>query len=313
MTGLLGYNLLSDANSIDPTLVYADGLIITAITNGIFDHLYITNDVDAVYNTTKPDGWDYDTIINVDFDGNIAGGNAGPISNVTEVKIKRRPVGTFDWTTIKVIPINDPSELTFIFNDNLALNNTNYEYAFVPVTEGVEGAYTVEQVLAQFRGVFICDDQDIYRFYYGTQYGTGTQTQTIGVYNTFNRKYPVVITNAALNYMTGSVSGRVMPVNYAEDIYDQETGEKIDTHKIDPNDVRIRRDQLLQFLTNKKPKIIKDWNNNAWLCFITGNPSVAYENNVGMGMVSVNANWTETGDPESKADLFANGLIPTEE
>ena len=69
----------------------------------------------------------------------------------------------------------------------------------------------------------------------------------------------------------------------------------------------------LNFLTNKKPKLIKDWNGNAWLCYITGNPSVTYDNNYGMGVTTVDTAWTEIGDPTNKSDLYAAGMIPTEE
>ena len=62
-------------------------------------------------------------------------------------------------------------------------------------------------------------------------------------------------------------------------------------------------------LTNKKPKIIKDWNGQAWLCIITGNPSTSYISNTGMGLMSISADWTEVGDVNNQDDLYANGLL----
>ena len=302
MTGLLGYNFLSDVNSIDPTITIINNLTITAVMNGIFDHLYITRNVTEEYNTTKPEDWDFDTIIDVDFDGNISGGNIGEVAgNITAVRIKRRELGEFEWTTIREIQINDPSELTFIINDYLNLNDRTYEYAFVPIMEGTEGEYIIDQVFSEFRGVFICDVDDIFKHYFQVQYGNSTRNQSVGVYQTFNRQYPTIITNAALNYLTGSLSGKIMPEDF------------LDNRTVDREQIRIRTNLLLNFLTNKKPKLIKDWNGNAWLCYITGNPSVTYDNNYGMGVTTVDTAWTEIGNPTNKSDLYAAGMIPTEE
>ena len=302
MTGLLGYNFLSDGNSIDPTITIVNNLTITAVMNGIFDHLYITRNVTEEYNTTKPEDWDFNTIIDVDFDGNISGGNIGDIaSEITSVRIKRRELGQFDWTTIREIQINDSNELTFVINDYLNLNDRTYEYAFVPVVENTEGEYIIEQVLSEFRGVFICDVDDIFKHYFEVSYGGNTRNQSVGVYQTFNRQYPVIITNASLNYLSGSISGKIMPEDY------------LNTRQVDRKQIGIRTNLLLNFLTNKKPKLIKDWNGNAWLCYITGNPSVSYDNNYGMGVTTVNTAWTEIGDPTNKSDLYVAGMIPTEE
>ena len=38
---------------------------------------------------------------------------------------------------------------------------------------------------------------------------------------------------------------------------------------------------------------------------------IIYDNNYGQGMFKVSAPWTEVGDPNSKDDLYENGLIPT--
>ena len=65
-------------------------------------------------------------------------------------------------------------------------------------------------------------------------------------------------------------------------------------------------------MTNKRPKIIKDFNGNAWLIYIIDNVSIDYKNNWGMGIADIAATWIETGDVNNKSDLYKNGLIPTE-
>ena len=218
---------------------------------------------------------------------------------VTSVRVKRRIKGTFEWITIREIPVAKPTDLSFIITDNLAAYDTEYEYAFVPMRQGVEGSYIIESILSKFQGVFICDTNSIFRFQAGVEYNNMATNQQIGVFQPYNRKYPVVVSNSLMQYKTGSIGGWVLPENY-------EGGQQIVG-----SEVMKQKELLLNMLTNKKPKIIKDMNGNNWLVYFTGNPNVAYDNNSGQTMVKVNAEWTEIGDSNDKTDLFENGLIPT--
>ena len=40
---------------------------------------------------------------------------------------------------------------------------------------------------------------------------------------------------------------------------------------------------------------------------------MTYDNNYGMGVTTVDTAWTEIGNPTNKSDLYAAGMIPTEE
>ncbi len=300
MIGIVGYNFCSDGNSVDPTPTDINDITYTKIQNGIFDHFNVTKNVVFDYTSIKPTDWDVDTIMNADFKGNVSAGNVAQVaSGVTSVRIKRRIKGTFDWITIREIPIADPSDMSFIITDNLAAYNTEYEYAFVPMLQGVEGSYIIESVISKFQGVFICDIDSIFRLQAGVEYSNMATNQQIGVFQPYNRKYPVVVSNSLMQYKTGSIGGWVLPEDYDE------------TRRTTGSEVMKQKELLLNMLTNKKPKIIKDMNGNNWLVYFTGNPSVTYDNNVGQSMVKVNAEWTEVGDSNDKTDLFENGLIPT--
>ena len=50
-------------------------------------------------------------------------------------------------------------------------------------------------------------------------------------------------------------------------------------------------------------------NGNIWLFCITGNPSISYNNNYGMGIASVSFDWTEQGKYDNEDDLYDNGFI----
>ena len=302
MIGLLGYNFCSDGNALDPMPTSVNNITTTTIQNGIYDHFYAGYDVASEYSHALPTAWDFNTIMDCNFENNISAGNIDDLtSNISGVKIKRREKGTFDWTTIKEIAVTSIDDLSFIFTDNLASNYTQYEYAYVPITGQTEGSYTVSEVYSKFKGVFICDVNTIYKFYADIEYGSTDSVQKIGTYEPFGRKYPVMVSNGLLGYDTGTVSALIVPKNFSE------------THEFDRQAITKERNTLFKWLTNKKPKMLKDWNSSEWLCIITGNPQTDYESNYGMGIQRMTAEWTQTGDPKEKADLYANGLIPRED
>lgn len=300
MIGFIGYNFCSDGNSADPTPTNINNITNTRLQNGIFDHFNVTRNVAFDYNSIIPTDWDIDTIMNADFKGNASAGNVSQMAaGITSIRVKRRVKGTFDWITIKQISVSKPEDLSFVITDNLNAYNTEYEYAFVPVMEDVEGSYIIESILSKFEGVFVCDVDTVFKFHAGVEYNNNTSNQQVGVFQPYNRKYPVVVSNSIMNYQTGSIGGWVLPNDFDDNR--------------NPSRIAITKEKegLLKFLLNKKPKIIKDMNGNSWLVYFTGNPTLSYDNNYGQGMVKVSAEWTEVGNPNDKTDLYENGLIPT--
>ena len=300
MIGLIGYNFCADGNALDPTPTDVNNITYTRVQNGIFDHFNVSRDTSFDYSSIVPTDWDANTLMNADFAGNTSAGNVAQVaSGVTSVRVKRRIKGTFDWITIREIPVSKPEDMSFVITDNLNAYNVEYEYAFVPVMEDVEGSYIIESILSKFEGVFICDIDTVFKFYAGVEYDGNDAVQQVGVFQPFNRKYPIVVSNSIMQYQTGSIGGWVLPEDYE------------DTHVFDRSKIVKEKEVLLNFLMNKKPKILKDMNGNDWLVYFTGNPTVTYDNNYGQGMLKVAAKWTEVGDPNDKTDLYENGLIPT--
>ena len=217
--------------------------------------------------------------------------------DVKMLKLKRRKYGDFNWVTLNSATIIPTRPYDVVWHDNLAQSGVTYEYAVVPVSSGLEGRYVTDNILAQFNGLFICSKDKIYKLYEGIAYGSGQREQKVGVFEPYGRKYPIVTSNANINYDTGSFSGLILPENYME------------TGKIDRKAIVERKDAILDFLTNKSAKIIKDFNTNIWLCMITGSPSVTYENSLGMGVVSIDASWVEIGDVNNSSDMYSAGFI----
>lgn len=295
---LCGYDFCSDKNALTEPPVQATRYDEVTLSNGIFDHWNVSEDVSKPYSSEIPTIWDLLTVMNANFNGNINAGNIDySLSEINGFKIKRRRTTEFDWVTLKYIPIKDLDDLSFVFNDNLAASGYDYEYAFVPVIGDIEGDYISNTIGSKFEGVFICDQDTIYKFFAGVRYGTNQKVQKIGVFEPYGRKYPVIVSNGLVSYETGSLSGTVLPSDYMK------------TNKMDRLKITEEKKALFEFLVNKKAKILKDWNSNSWLLCITGNPSAEYDSEYGMGKIDVSAEWTEVGDPENQKDLYRNGMV----
>lgn len=297
MIGLLNYNFLSDGNSVDPMPTNIENIVNSKLTNAIYDDFYITKDVTSPYSTEIPTEWDFNTILLANFNGNLSAGNIEQTIDILDgIRIKKRIKGTFDWITIKEYTVTNVGDLSFSFSDSLSRNNTEYEYAWIPILKnGTEGGYTIVDVLSKFNGVYLADVNSIYKFVADTSYGQTRRVQQIGTFEPYGRKYPVYVSNGMINYEQGSMNARLI-------------GDYLETGVLNREKIVNEKQSLMDFLTNKKAKILKDYNGNYWLVIITGNPTVEYDNNYGMGVMTANFQWSEVGDANNANDMKSVGL-----
>lgn len=298
MLQFLNYNFFSDINALDNAPSNVEGINNVKLNNAIFEHFNVTQNINTEVNTNIPTAWDYDTILDANFENNLNAGNVDfLVEQISAIKIKRRVQGTFDWLTLATIPINSVNDLNFVFNDLLNKNGVQYEYAFVPIIENVEGNYIIDTVFSQFNGVFIGDAQNIYKFLYEVAYGSNSRNQQVGIFEVLGQQYPVFVANGALSYESGSVTATILNDDYEK------------TGVIDRIAITQQKDIIKDFLTNKKAKILKDWNSNEWLCIVNSNINVTYKSNYGMGIPSIQFDWTQIGDASNQQDLYKNGIL----
>lgn len=298
MFQFIGYNFFSDGDALNNAPSNIDGITNIRLQNAIYNHFNITRNTSTTVSTTIPTSWDYDTILDANFNGNIDGGNVNfLIEQISAIKIKRRVQGEFNWLTLKTIPVSTVEDLTFIFNDLLNKNNITYEYALVPVIEGVEGDYLINSILSQFNGVFIGDAETIYKFLYEVKYDNNQRNQQIGIFQVLGQQFPIFVANGSLSYESGSVTATIL-----NDDFEQ-------TGVIDRTAITKQKNAIKDFLTNRKAKVLKDWNSNEWLCIVNDNVNVTYKENYGMGIPVITFNWTEIGHVDNQQDLYNNGII----
>ncbi|HAU87634.1 MAG TPA: hypothetical protein DCW90_19725 [Lachnospiraceae bacterium] len=300
MFHFVGLSSFAGQDCLNPSLGQIDNIQETRLSNAIFDQFNTTKNVTELFDTSLPTEWDYDTIMDATFDGDTGAGNVEfALNQITEVKIKRRVRGTFDWLTLKSISIHSVSDLSFIFEDRTNTHGLEYEYAFVPVLNNAEGDYIINSILSKLEGVFIGDSETCYRFLYDVQYGTNARKINVGTFQPLGRKYPVIISNGLLSYDTGSISSVVLNDEFE------------DTGVIDSAKTNEKKRKLKELLADKKPKILRDWTGAKWLVAITDDVQISYAESSGLRVPTISVTWTEIGDADNQADLYNCGIVNT--
>lgn len=298
MLQFVGYNFFADVNALDSAPSSVDNITSTQLSNAIFDHFNVTKNTNTLFSTDIPANWDYDTILDASFDGVLNAGNVDfLVDQISAIKIKRKAQGTFNWLTLKTIPVDNIEDLTFVFNDFLNGYGITYEYALVPVLNDIEGNYIINSVFSQFNGVFIGDAEQTFKFLYDVEYGSNARNQQVGTFQPLGKQYPIIVANGLLSYESGSVSATILNDDYE------------DTGIIDPSAIVQKKTIIKDYLTNKKAKLLKDFNGNVWLCMVTDNVQVTYRTGSAMSIPQIQFNWVQIGDANNQSDLYANGVI----
>lgn len=266
------------------------------LRSGDYDHINITSDITKQYTTEIPE-WDYNTLFDCDFNGNVNGGNVNIImSRLSGIRIKRRDKETFDWITIKETDVKQIEDINFSLEDFNVPSGKAQEYALVPIMQGgIEGDYIISQIEPNFKGVFISTRDKIFKLYNGVVYGGFTNNKQIGMLQPIGSKYPYTIQNALTRYESGSVSGSLY-------------GYEFDKNRIiDRQSIILQTQDLINILSEGEAICIKDWNGSIWIGRVSDNDSI--DRQVVDGHSTVTFSFVEQGKYNNQEDLYENGLI----
>ena len=268
-------------------------------------------------------------------------------SDIKKILVKRLDVSDINnrWLTLFSINVSQPSDMNFTVIDFYNRYGRKYQYALVPVmiqNQGtssnpiyveVEGGYTLSDIVVSiFDGVFIADNTAIQKLQAEVGYSSMAMTQDVGVIKTIGGQYPAVVYNNKLKYRTGTIYADVFHDGFysvdeypiLDELIDSDNAYFITNnnqfllalhdipaknHIWDRTAMVVAREAMEMFLTNKSPKIIKDWNGNIWLVVFTSDVDLSFVNEWGMGIASFSATWTEIGNAEDQYDLQNSGLI----
>jgi len=269
------------------------------IGNGIFNHINITDNVDTVYSTEIPD-WDYNTILDCNFNNNTNGGNFNiTASQLSSIRVKRKDETSLEWVKIYERAVASESDtLSIHILDSFVPTNIEQTYAVVPVLHGeIEGDYIIEKITPHWQGVFISNGKQIFKLYNAVIYDNSTQNISVGTLLPIGSKYPTIIQNSENNYKSGSISAQLC-------------GYKFDkTRKLDRNDIVKQANDFVKFLTDGTAKCLIDWNGNDIIFRTITSPTLSYNTYYSNGIINVAFSWAEQGQYNNQESMEMAGLL----
>ena len=282
---------MRDSTALDPVgnLTYVDTV---KISNAIFDHLNIVNGL--VNDSTIPE-WDEDTtIMNATFNNSIDAGNLGElIGNVSYLEIQRKEAGTDNWITLNKI-YKDTTTQTFqsqfTMYDTYNQNGVQYVYQILPVdSRGNAGFALQSDIVSLFEGAYIADANNIFKI--TNEYELTKQTnQKSAIYEPLGSKYPFVTYNAETNYDSGSFTAVLLAPtsqNQSKSYIDRMAQVKLEK-------------QFNEWLTNGRPKVLKDFNGRLKIVTIVDAVQNQYYKELGNGICSTSCTFVEVGEMTEK-------------
>ena len=263
------------------------------IGNGVFYHMNVSTNIDLIYTHDIPQDFDEYTIMNCSFDGNLNGGSAdSDITNLKALKIKRREKGTTtSWITIYEHSVADFSDLELTYHDYFVPSGKNIEYALVPVLNGnIDGDYYVQTVKPQWSKVVLSDKENHFEFLSDIKYNSFNKNIEVGTLQPIGSKYPTVLQNSITNYLSGQITLKLLGYEY-----DGVSPDRINVHD--------QLQDVLEFLTNGKAKVLTDWNGNAIILRVSETPTIDCISEYGMGIYNVSFAFVEQGKIDNENDL----------
>ena len=266
------------------------------VGNGIFDEMILSLDANMPYSSEMPTE-DMSSVLFVKFNNSID--NEAPLDhNYNKVVLQRKDDTMLTWWTLESLQISPSTTFAQLeYDDYFIPSGVKQSYALTIYEDDVPSkTYTVD-VVPKWGRVFLSDKDENYKLNYAVIYSNGSQNIQNGVLMPIGAKYPIVIQNAEGNYKSGSLQFKVLGYQFEED------------RTLDRNSIVKQKEDILAFLTNGKPKCIKDYNGNIVICKVINSPQVSYDANWGNGIVTISFDWVEQGKYNNYDDMSELGLI----
>lgn len=288
-----GKTLYSWKGMIKSTITSSFDMNTAILQNAIFDSFYGTTSQLSLeeWNGELPNTWGFGTRIYAEFKGNLYGGNvAFSEKNVEKIRIKKKTKNDTKFQTIY--------EKTIEKAEDFKVNISDYyepigevQYAYVPVMSGAEGEATISTVQSEFDTFFICERDVSYPITLDLDFSKQLNQKT-GVIEVLGRRYPIVVKNGNLRYYSGNITCTFVQPCYSIKEFNQAWD---------------YRNVVYDFLTDGRPKILKDDLGNAYMIMITGDAIT--EDSDHRLHVKSKFDFTEVGDAYSTSDLYYNNFI----
>lgn len=296
---ILGKTACGDQDSMMTTTTSLGDINSISLSQGVFDEFYVSTNVYTTWDGTIPQEWDFNTKIHALFEESLLGGNVDfTAETVSSILIKRRRVGELQWKTFFEIPINSNDDFNFMRNDFYCRSGEEYQYSLIPTLNGDEGDYSsnhnISTILSKFDGIVLVEKDVAYHAILNVSL-TEKRNFAATVLEPKGRKKAIAVYNGDTNYREYNAECTFVPFNP-------------ETCSFDFVNSRAFREEVDDFLTNRKPKILKYTDGRMAMVCIVDSP-ISHSENDHIYNTTTNFTAVETGDCESMADLYDNNFI----
>lgn len=297
-----GVNTVGGTTACELTPTVITNINYVEITGAYFDDLYMSNNPSVDVNLKLPDDWDWDTVLYARFDGNTYAGNIETaVADCSHVLLKRRSPNTFKWQTIFVREIHDREDFEVTYNDYTVRAGAEMEYAVVPIFYGLEHNYSTVTVKSTFAHMFLISQDTVYGTIITDGFCDTTRNIPSSNVELLNQKYPIFVRNSQANYDTGDCTGSFIKLEDSDGECSTEMTETANDY------TRIMyQKEVMDFIANGEPKILKLPDGRMWITQITPNPTDTADTQYNNRNISFS--WVEIGDADSEEDMYYLGL-----
>ena len=264
--------VINETNALYDTIIIGNGLYkyLVLSTNPYSTSPFVADPSDVIYydfgdkTWTNSGGGNFDRAV---IERNILVGDLVNPSGWVQVYEQLLEVNTINYLTFidKYIPTGKIAYKLKIYNtDTVAYESIIY-------------------LNVKWNFVFISDVDKTFRLQSGVVYSNNQQNVQNNILMPIGATYPIVIQNAKGNYRSGSVQFTVLGYEFDN------------TYRLDRVSITQELNDILQFLTNMKPKVIKDYNGNIFICRVVNTPQISFDANWGNGIPKVSFDWVEQG------------------
>ena len=292
----------ADVMSIACTPTDINNITRVELSDGMYDDLRVTHNITEELSSEVNQEWDWDTILHAKFNSNTSAGNVDwDLDRVSYLLIKRKKVNEFKWITLEAHETKTIEDFNLRNIDITATPNYEYQYAAVPIINGVEGFYSIDTVKVLINSLFIGDRDEVWCTDISDNYlDNVSQVPQQSVVTMYDR-YPTIVRNTAANYEEITVNAQFFPT--------EEDGCTINLDGDEQKRVDYNN-RAKMFLRNENAKVLKSMDGNIWLVYVTTPPQDTavddYKNR------KITFTCTEVGDINDEEDLYEAGLITAE-
>lgn len=274
---------------------------------GEWDMLYIDNNNDVTFNTENglPSEWGSTTALWAKFEGNLSAGNLDfDISELNYILIAKREATGSDNLVYEPVDIikkeNFSTSKVNIIYDRIVQRNKEYDYIAIPVLQdGTESTSLYAQYLTNKKvdwcGHYIFDGVSEWHCRYNTSL-SWIRNHNTSVVNTLSGAYPYIVQMSQNNYDTITIGGTHLLTTDGEIIGNE------DELKNSPEYNKLYDN----FITNGKPKLIRDYSGRMWIASLNGN--VEHSSEGVYYNISTTHTFEEIGDANNIDDLYQYGF-----